>query len=95
MRADGKEFTPDTLDIQAKLLLPEGINGPAFLTYKNFDVIKRWNLSDSYALAVCILADKIVNRSSLDVDALPIKPDLKNDDISFVQKVLKKQGFYN
>ena len=83
------------MDIQAKLLLPEGINGPAFLTYKNFDVIKRWNLSDSYALAVCILADKIVNRSSLDVDALPIKPDLKNDDISFVQKVLKKQGFYN
>ncbi|MGF1658391.1 MAG: lytic murein transglycosylase [Rubrimonas sp.] len=43
----------------AKLLLPAGARGPAFLTYANFDAIKRYNNATAYALAVAHLADRI------------------------------------
>ena len=44
---------------QAKLLLPAGLSGPAFLLGPNFYVIKTYNNSFSYALAVALLADRI------------------------------------
>lgn len=44
---------------QANLLLPAGANGPAFLVFKNFRAIKRYNNSDAYALAVGHLSDRI------------------------------------
>jgi membrane-bound lytic murein transglycosylase B len=47
------------LDLQAKLLMPAGANGPAFLTFRNFDVIKRYNNATSYALGVSLLSDRI------------------------------------
>ncbi|MCQ8184969.1 lytic murein transglycosylase [Parvularcula maris] len=47
------------LDTGAKLLIPAGANGPAFLTFKNFDVIKRYNNATSYALGVALLSERI------------------------------------
>ncbi|NRA29613.1 MAG: lytic murein transglycosylase, partial [Parvularculaceae bacterium] len=47
------------LDAPAKLLLPAGANGPKFLTFKNFDVIKRYNNATSYALGVALLSERI------------------------------------
>jgi membrane-bound lytic murein transglycosylase B len=47
------------LDTPAKLLIPAGANGPAFLTFKNFDVIKRYNNATSYALGVALLSERI------------------------------------
>jgi len=47
------------LDASAKLLLPAGANGPKFLTFKNFDVIKRYNNATSYALGVALLSERI------------------------------------
>ena len=44
----------------AYLLYPAGANGPAFLMLHNFDVIKRYNNADAYALAVGHLADRII-----------------------------------
>ena len=41
------------------ILLPAGAKGPAFATYPNFRVIKRYNNATSYALAVAHLADRI------------------------------------
>ncbi len=40
------------LNTQAALLLPDGAGGEAFLVYPNFVVIRRYNASDYYALAV-------------------------------------------
>lgn len=37
---------------KAALLLPDGVGGQAFLVYPNFRVIRRYNASDYYALAV-------------------------------------------
>ncbi len=43
----------------AALILPGGAQGPAFIVYPNFSVIKRYNNATSYALAVGHLADRI------------------------------------
>lgn len=43
----------------AGLWIPAGANGPAFVVYKNFFVIKRYNNANSYALAVGHLGDRI------------------------------------
>lgn len=57
-RVSGRAF-PRPNDT-ARLYLPAGASGPAFLLLPNFDVIKRYNNSDSYALAVGHLADRIL-----------------------------------
>ncbi|NNU16725.1 lytic murein transglycosylase [Parvularcula sp. ZS-1/3] len=46
-------------DLGAKLIVPAGAKGPAFLTFHNFDVIKRYNNATSYALGVAMLAERI------------------------------------
>lgn len=43
----------------AFLLLPAGYRGPAFLAFRNFNVILRYNNAQSYALAVGYLGDRI------------------------------------
>jgi lytic murein transglycosylase len=50
-------------DLQAELFLPAGSYGPAFLLFENFGVIKKYNNADSYALAVGLLADRLVGGS--------------------------------
>lgn len=56
-RAGGRDFPRP--DDRATLYLPSGISGPAFLLLANFKAIKRYNNSNSYALAVGHLADRI------------------------------------
>lgn len=56
-RADGQPI--DTADTAAGLLLPAGPQGPAFLVFRNFDVIYGYNAAESYALAIAHLADRL------------------------------------
>ena len=55
-RADGGRL-PDAGD--AILFFPSGASGPAFLITQNFIVLKRYNNSDAYALAVGLLSDRL------------------------------------
>ena len=55
-RADGGTLPPDG---DGFLLFPSGAAGPAFLVTANFNVIKLYNNSDIYALAVAHLADRM------------------------------------
>ncbi|WP_192964666.1 lytic murein transglycosylase [Phycobacter azelaicus] len=41
------------------LLLPAGGNGPAFMVFKNFSVIERYNAADAYVIGVGHLSDRI------------------------------------
>lgn len=65
-------------DLEAAVLVPMGHRGPAFLVYPNFAAIMAWNRSESYALAVGHLADRIVGGGELvaglpDVDRAPAR----------------------
>jgi membrane-bound lytic murein transglycosylase B len=53
-RADGRPFPTNGDGI---LFFPAGLPGPAFIVTSNFDVIKTYNDSDVYALAVGHLSD--------------------------------------
>ena len=43
----------------ASIILPAGARGPAFMIFKNFWVIRRYNNATSYAMAVAHLAERI------------------------------------
>jgi len=43
----------------ASILLPAGAQGAAFIIFKNFHVIERYNTADAYVIAVGHLADRI------------------------------------
>jgi hypothetical protein len=55
-RADGKPFPRAGLGF---LFFPAGVKGPAFIATENFAVLKEYNNSDAYAVAVGHLADRL------------------------------------
>lgn len=55
-RADGKSLPAAG---RGTLFFPSGIKGPAFVVTENFDVLKEYNNSDAYAIAVGHLADRM------------------------------------
>ena len=55
-RLDGRPFGRS--DVQGAVLVPDRVaGGDAFMVYPNFNVIRRYNPSDFYALTVGLLAD--------------------------------------
>ena len=44
-------------NLTSRLVLPDGVEGPAFIVYANFDATLRWNRSNYFALAVGALSD--------------------------------------
>jgi membrane-bound lytic murein transglycosylase B len=77
----------------AFVMIPQGIDGPAFLVTKNFQCLMAYNFSHSYALAVGHLADRIRGQGPF----VGTWPDL-NFDLSFAQRVelqkrLSRLGF--
>jgi lytic murein transglycosylase len=91
--AYGRKLAAEELKDDASLLLPEGIYGPAFLTPKNYYVIKDYNFSDLYVLFVGHLSDRIM-------DARPFeKPwskntQLRTEQVEVMQRTLTERGFY-
>jgi membrane-bound lytic murein transglycosylase B len=79
-------------DIEARLRVPAGHEGPAFLTYTNFRIIMRWNNSEFYAIAVGQLANQIAGGGGL-YSALPDLPNFKISDIAKLQSKLDKLGY--
>ena len=79
-------------DTEAFLVVPAGHAGPAFIGYKNFRVIMRWNNSEFYAIAVGHLADRIAGANGLHA-TLPELPAYSRDDILTLQQKLNDAGF--
>lgn len=79
--------------ITARLYIPAGQYGPKFLLYKNFEVIKRYNNSDSYALAVSLLADRIMGKTGLQTAWPNNAKKVTANDVKIVQTALNAYGF--
>ena len=73
------------------LFFPSGYSGPAFIVTENFDMLKEYNNSDAYAIAIGLLADRIRRR--------PIKAAWPEDDTALreariaLQKKLATLGY--
>lgn len=49
-------------NLKASLIIPDGAAGPAYLVYSNFRALRRWNRSNSFAVAVGTLADSYAEK---------------------------------
>src|SRR6266567_2986867 len=77
----------------ASLLQPEGIYGPAFLTTKNYFVIKEYNFSDLYVLFVGHLSDRMMNGQPFETP-WSATSQLRTADVEAMQRELTRLGIY-
>ena len=90
-RADGKAY-PATGD--GILFFPAGLPGPAFIVTPNFDVIKDYNDSDVYALAIGQLSDMMQGGAATTRTPWPAQAtQLPRDDRIALQKKLAELGY--
>jgi lytic murein transglycosylase len=89
----GAKPSGDALTAEASLLLPEGTYGPAFLTLKNYYVIKEYNFSDLYVLFVGHLSDRIAGGRAFGTPWSKTE-QLRTADVEAMQKRLAALGFY-
>lgn len=85
-----------TSDIQStSLILPMGHLGPAFLTYANFEVLRRWNGSLNNALTVAHLATRISPelKAGKMYSGNGTVEVLSSDQILELQKLLNAHGY--
>ena len=91
-RADGRKF--DAWATEGSILLPAGAQGPAFLVFRNFRAILRYNNATAYALGVGHLADRLRGEGPL-VAAWPRNDlPLTSAQRRELQERLAAKGFY-
>ena len=89
--AGGGFAAPETA--YAELWLPTGATGPKYLLFKNFDVYKTYNRSDSYAFSVGLLTDGVAGKHG-PVAIWPTELELlTRRDIMVLQDKLNRLGF--
>jgi lytic murein transglycosylase len=91
-RADGLPWSTADQAAPAQLLAPAGASGPIFLLFPNHFVIRKYNNSVAYALAVGLLADRIAGGGPL-VKAWPVETPLSLADRMTAQRALAALGF--
>ena len=78
----------------ASLYMPAGASGPAFLITDNFEVIRQYNTSDAYGLAVALLSERIAGRDMPQTPWPRVTP-LTTAECRAMQQALTQRGFYN
>jgi peptidoglycan lytic transglycosylase B len=89
-RADGKPFPREG---QGILFFPAGARGPAFMVTPNFAVLKEYNNSDAYAIAVGELADRLHGGAAIKAKWPPDDHPLSRDARIALQKKLAALGY--
>ena len=77
----------------ASVLLPAGIRGPAFLVGPNFRAVLRYNNATSYALAVCLLAQRIDGGPPVQAAWPRELRALTRSEVQALQAALNRLGF--
>lgn len=92
-RVKGREFKD--LTVPVFLYAPAGVNGPKFLMTNNYLVLKGYNFSDSYALSVAHLADRLKGGGEF-VTSWPRGTKFPNlEQRKTIQAKLKQLGLYD
>jgi hypothetical protein len=77
----------------ASIIIPEGARGPAFMTFRNFTAITRYNNSESYVIGVGHLSDRILGRPAIRGAFPPDATGMTIDDRKQMQMLLTAKGF--
>jgi lytic murein transglycosylase len=91
--AYGRKPSASELAEPASLLLPEGSYGPAFLTLKNYYVIKEYNFSDLYVLFLGHLSERISDPRPFETPWSKAA-QLRTDQVETMQRTLTQLGIY-
>jgi lytic murein transglycosylase len=89
-RLDGK---PVAGNDTAALFLPSGVEGPAFIVFKNFDAIYSYNAAESYALAIAHLADRLRGAEPFQTPWPTDDPGISRAERRELQERLLARGF--
>lgn len=87
---NGKAIPADNIPVG--LHLPMGRNGPAFLTYPNFDVYLEWNKSLVYSTTAAYYATRLAGAPALGRGNAPVET-LSLADTKELQQLLARRGF--
>ncbi|MEM9846038.1 MAG: lytic murein transglycosylase [Pseudomonadota bacterium] len=77
----------------ARIFQPAGPNGASFMLFANFDVIKRYNNSDFYALGVGHLSDRIGGGSPIQASWPRGYTPVSFEQRKEIQRLLKRKGY--
>lgn len=91
--AAGGNFPRRETGLEMSLFLPAGYRGPAFVVSDNFRAVLAYNASTSYALAVCLLADRFQGRGEVLADWPTGDRPLARAERQELQGLLTAAGF--
>lgn len=89
----GQRWSAEAGFLDAKLIAPGGHRGPKLLTFKNFDVIKKYNNSTSYAMGITVLGEALRGKSVITTDWPRNDKPLSFEDKKSMQRKLNQLGF--
>lgn len=77
----------------ARILQPAGPQGASFMVFANFDVIKRYNNADAYAIGVGHLADRIAGGPEIQTSWPRGYEPVSFAERKEIQRILKSKGY--
>ncbi len=77
----------------ASILIPQGVNGPAFMVFQNFTVITRYNNAESYVIGVGHLSDRLAGGGPIRSSFPPDAQGMSKADRQELQRLLTARGF--
>lgn len=77
----------------ASILLPAGAQGAAFMIFKNFSVIERYNTADAYVIGVGHLSDRLKGKPAIQASWPRQDRALKFSERKELQNLLTAKGF--
>lgn len=75
------------------VLIPQGLNGPAFIVFNNFRSILRYNNAENYAIGIGHLADRLNGKGPIQGAFPPDAAGMSKSDRQELQRRLTAAGF--
>jgi lytic murein transglycosylase len=90
-RVDGRALTGG--ETPAAILIPAGVEGPAFLVTRNFDALYSYNAAESYGLAIALLSERLRGNAGLQTAWPTDDPPLSRAERRELQTLLTRRGY--